>query len=275
MLLAAVLVATGHGEQVRSSLDGRYSYSLSFFDPNGKLGQVERAMQAASQGIPILVVARKDHVVMVAPQIMPFPFCHQESGTQRFVRLTPSILLAHSGITADGRVLMTAAQRLAIEHEFVFDELIPVEVFLEEMSLLYQEYTMKQGVRPFGASLIVASLHEHPKIYRIDPSGSVTYLGSSAVVNGGSNRKSAYRMQQELDTLYQSSEAFSEVEDLKTLVAIVQKELEDEMTRKTLLLDRANATESMLSAVAVRSAVLLRATGIAEFAIHPGFTASN
>jgi 20S proteasome alpha/beta subunit len=172
--------------------DGRYSYSLSFFDPNGSLGQVERAVQAASSGIPILVLTRDDHIFMAAPHVLPTALTTiGDGGTQRFARVTSSIGMAHSGITADGRVLMTAAQRLALEHEYVFDEDIPMAVFLEEMSLLFQEYTMKEGVRPFGACLIVASLSglndddknkgeaasAPPQVYRIDPSGSVSALG--------------------------------------------------------------------------------------------------
>jgi 20S proteasome subunit alpha 2 len=232
--------------------DGRYSYSLSFFDPNGKLGQVERANQAAASGVPILVLIRDNDrvVVMAAPHILPNALTI-DSGTPRFARVSSRILISHTGITADGRVLMTAAQRLAIEHEYVFDEDIPIAVFLEEMSLLFQEYTMKEGVRPFGASLIVASLSDlasrdddenddddskdqgaaasrGSQIYRIDPSGSVTALGRSfALVNGGDSQPAAERMRNGLAALHSSSakESFSVDNDLKSLVGILQNEL--------------------------------------------------
>jgi 20S proteasome alpha/beta subunit len=233
--------------------DGRYSYSLSFFDPNGKLGQVERANQAAASGVPILILIREidQVVVMAAPHILPSALTI-DSGTPRFARVSSRILISHTGITADGRVLMTAAQRLAIEHEYVFDEDIPIAVFLEEMSLLFQEYTMKEGVRPFGASLIVASLSDlasrdddendddddskdqgaaasrGSQIYRIDPSGSVTVLGRSfALVNGGDNQSAAERMRNGLAALHSSSakESFSVADDLKSLVGILKNEL--------------------------------------------------
>jgi 20S proteasome subunit alpha 2 len=237
---------------VASANDGRYSYSLSFFDPQGKLGQVERANQAAARGIPILVLTTRgngngqydgndERVIMAAPHVLPNALTI-DSGTMRFAQVSSTILMAHSGLTADGRVLMTAAQRLAVEHEYVFDEDIPIAVFLEEMSLLFQEYTMKEGVRPFAASLIVASLSTDPavvasrhgvgpQIYRIDPSGSVTALGSFALVNGGDNPPSAERMRERLAELYSasSSSKHSSVEDdLKSLVGILQDELQRE-----------------------------------------------
>jgi 20S proteasome alpha/beta subunit len=239
---------------VASINDGRYSYSLSFFDPQGKLGQVERANQAAARGIPILVLTttrgngndNDDCIVMAAPHVLPNALTI-DSGTMRFAQVSSTILLAHSGLTADGRVLMTAAQRLAVEHEYVFDEDIPIAVFLEEMSLLFQEYTMKEGVRPFGASLIVASLSTGPavvanrfrgggpQIYRIDPSGSVTALGSFALVNGGDNPPAAERMRERLAELYSASSSSSSSskdssveDDLKSLVGILQDELQRE-----------------------------------------------
>jgi 20S proteasome alpha/beta subunit len=297
-----------------SANDGRYSYSLSFFDPQGKLGQVERANQAAARGIPILVLTttrgngndNDDCIVMAAPHVLPNALTI-DSGTMRFAQVSSTILMAHSGLTADGRVLMTAAQRLAVEHEYVFDEDIPIAIFLEEMSLLFQEYTMKEGVRPFGASLIVASLSTDPavvasrhgvgpQIYRIDPSGSVTALGSFALVNGGDNPPAAERMRERLAELYSasssstSSKDSSVEDDLKSLVGILQDELQRENTgdRSTrvarppnLLGDNNDATAADDTAtissvgaasagrfVTIKTAVLSRGTAVLQQEIH-------
>lgn len=183
------------------SLEGRFSFSLSTFDPSGKLGQVERAIIASSLGNPIVAVIQRDRILMASPQILPSPFM-EDDGTSRFSNVTPCIAIGHSGISADGRVLVAAAQRLAVEHAYTYDENIPIDLFLEELSLLYQEYTMKVGARPFGAILLVAYLpasstefedtDEHdskPQLFRLDPSGSVISYGDDddnaiAIVNG-------------------------------------------------------------------------------------------
>lgn len=164
--------------------DGRYSFSLSTFDSKGKLGQVERAIFAGNMGPPVVAIATDTHVHMVAPQVLPSPFIIQD-GTTRFVQITKEIMVSHTGLSADGRMLVAAAQRLAISHEYTFDEDIPVELLLQELSLLYQEYTIKQAARPFGCTLIIGfnpsskTLRDsnnkvQPTIYRIDPSGTVT-----------------------------------------------------------------------------------------------------
>lgn len=179
---------------VQYDRDGRYSYSLTTFDPTGKLGQVERAMEASEQGIPIVAMiyanASEYGIIMAAPQLLPNIFTIDD-GTTRFSLVTPNIMISHSGLSSDGRILVAAAQKLAVQHEYNFDESIDIHILLEELSLLYQEYTMKVAARPFGATLIVAyvpmSLHSHPNqpaIYRIDPSGNVESLEQYAIVNG-------------------------------------------------------------------------------------------
>ncbi len=82
--------------------------------------------------------------------------------------------------------------RLAVEHAYTFGEEIPFEILLEDMALLYQEYTMKPGVRPFGCSLLVGVLGKgsgdgdgaEGGFYRVDPSGAVQRLGSGVVFVG-------------------------------------------------------------------------------------------
>jgi 20S proteasome subunit alpha 2 len=170
-------------------MDGRYSFSLTTFNPSGKLGQVERAIVASSLGTPIVAVAQGQRILLASPQILPSPFM-EDDGTARFSSVAPHIAIAHSGISADGRVLVAAAQRLAVEHAYTFEEPIPIELLLEELSLLFQEYTMKPASRPFGATLLVA--HVSPvtgesQLFRIDPSGSVqAYTEKYAIVNGKS-----------------------------------------------------------------------------------------
>lgn len=192
-------------------VDSRHSFSLTTFDPSGRLSQVERAELAAQKGAPIIGLIAQDSIVMTAPQLLPSPFM-TDDGTARFARISPEIMIAHSGLSADGRALLASAQRLAIEHEYTYDENIPIEIFLQQLSLLFQEYTMKPGARPFGVTLLVGYMplrsandnsdtqrdddddtdaapvsllgrRKKPLLCRIDPSGSLKDLGRSAIVH--------------------------------------------------------------------------------------------
>ena len=163
-------------------LDGRYSFSLTTFDPQGKLAQVERATLAASLGTPVIGVCCQHGVYLCAPQLLPSPLIIDD-GTARFVTISKKIAITHSGI--DGRIVLAAAQRMAVEYEFTYDEEMPIDAFLEEISLLFQEYTMKAGCRPFGCSILAAHFDDESGnhcLYRIDPSGAVGVCGSSGMI---------------------------------------------------------------------------------------------
>ena len=198
-----------------SSADGgRYSFSLSTFDKEGRLNQVERAQRAASLGPPVVAVSLRNGkgCVMASLFATPSPLM-EDDGTARFVRISDTIAVAHSGVSADGRAVTAAAQRLAVEHAYTFhddgsadggSEMIPIDLFLEEVSQLFQRYTMKPGCRPFGCSLLVAhipsgtlfsdntsgctpssSSNSRCRLYRIDPSGMVEMVEPMCCIGGG------------------------------------------------------------------------------------------
>jgi len=225
-----ILSRTCHASD--NTLDGRFSFSLTTFDPTGKLRQVERAQQAASLGTPLVAVCFSNKILMACPQVLPSPFM-TDDGTARFNRITQNIAVAHSGVSADGRVVIASAQRMAVEHAYTFDEPIPIESFLEGVSLLFQEYTMKPASRPFGCNLLVAHVPSKeesddatPRIYRIDPSGSVETMDTFAVIGSLQNKAS---LTEALDRFAKDSSG-SQEKDEATLMRI----LDDSVVRPPL-----------------------------------------
>jgi 20S proteasome subunit alpha 2 len=225
--------------QYTDPIEGRYSFSLTTFHPLGSLPQLNAAITAASLGPPIMGYSLKDGSgVILASCIQegPSPLV-REDGTERFVQITSSIAMGHTGINADGRVLCAAAQRLAIEHEYTFDEEISIDVFLEEMGLLLQRYTMKPGSRPFGCSLMVSYLSppwksERPagnaargKVFTIDPSGAVLRWEDGIALQGNDENGSFL---QELSHLDKRITKESTDEILQAFVSSVSRVLESQ-----------------------------------------------
>jgi 20S proteasome alpha/beta subunit len=248
----------------------RHSFSLTTFDPNGKLSQVEYALLAASFGPPIIGVIlpknsqqqqqqqQQQRIVLASPQILPSPLM-DDDGTSRFAVVSPEIILGHTGIAADGRVVTDAAQRLAIEHSYTYDEPIPVGLFLEELSLFFQEYTMKRGSRPFGCTLVVGYIpsssssdddddhNNKPRLFRIDCSGSVTELESIVIING--NFRGDGLQSKLLDMINQQEEEESKTNDAikknrEQISYILQEALEETTTTTTTTTSTTTSTES-------------------------------
>lgn len=235
-------------------VDGRYSYSLTTFDPEGRLGQVDRAMQAAQLGTPILaVVLDEDNnnsdssILLAAPQVLPSPLM-LDDGTTRFARISSEIVVGHSGVSADGRVVVAAAQRLAVQHAYTYDEEIPLDIFLSELSLLFQQYTMKPATRPFGVALVVAHVpaaasqraggrqrnqrsSASPRLLRVDASGVITDLGKQAIIHG---RMDSVRLRNALSELRKGPSS-SDAADLPThqrLALVLRTALHEQSERQ-------------------------------------------
>ena len=225
-------------------IEGRFSFSLSTFNPSGRIDQISYASKAASLGPPIVAFTLPksssndgDGILLVSPQFLPSPLI-KDDGTSRFVKVTNSIVVGHTGVNADGRVLTAAALRLAVEHAYTFEEEIPIAVLLEEMALLYQEYTMKPASRPFGCSLLVASIGNTNDIddsdgqetagggnmYRIDPSGCVTELDSMAYLGRGDGDKILQRLKEEVSSVgYDGIKNFDDAEQI--ILKIIGEEM--------------------------------------------------
>ena len=202
-------------------IEGRYSFSLTTFHPSGKLPQLSHAIKASTLGPPIIAVRDHNGISLASLQSLPSPLI-RDDGTARFVPISNSIIVGHTGVNADGRVVTEAAQRLAVEHAYTFQEEIPMDTLLEELALLFQEYTMKAGVRPFGCCLIVAGVKDG--LFQIDPAGTVTKLdrdGKGIVFAGRGNGSAMLeRIQKKLD----DSNGGSERLDLDNLLVETLKE---------------------------------------------------
>jgi len=189
-------------------IDGRWSFSLTTFDTTGKLKQAEYALRASSLGPAVVATTTrfadggKNRVVLFVSRHSPSNALINDDGTSRFVQIHRQIVVAHTGIGADGRKVIAEAQRAAVEYSYTFDEDIPLERFLDEMSMIFQQYTMKPGFRPCGCSMLIAYIpssvsteeesndeyHQmddsRPQFYRIDPSGSIHYIADDLVTMG-------------------------------------------------------------------------------------------
>lgn len=177
--------------------NSRYSFSLTTFSPSGRLQQVAYATRAAiTLGSPVIAIKITDpnhphneSILFTSQHKTPSPLIRDDGTPRGAIQIRPGIAISHSGLGADGRQILAACQRMAIEHEYTFDEHIPIDIFLEEVSLLFQKYTMKPGVRPFGCSIIVAycrrdgdQSRDKGDIYVISPSGSIELADNAAML---------------------------------------------------------------------------------------------
>ncbi|KDD75154.1 proteasome subunit protein [Helicosporidium sp. ATCC 50920] len=169
--------------------ESQYSFSLTTFSPNGKLVQIEYALNAASAGATSLGIKAANGVVIATEKKLPSTLV-DDSTVQKIALLTPNMGMAYSGMGPDSRVLVRKARKAGQAYWQQYHEQIPVAQLVREVAAVMQEFTQSGGVRPFGVSLLLAGFDENgPQLYQVDPSGSYFAWKASAIGKNMTNAK--------------------------------------------------------------------------------------
>ncbi|MBS7247421.1 MAG: archaeal proteasome endopeptidase complex subunit alpha [Candidatus Jordarchaeales archaeon] len=171
-----------------------YDRAITIFSPDGRLFQVEYAIEAVRRGTTAIGVRCKDGVVLaVEKRILSLQ--DPESVEKIFV-IDEHIGAAIAGLTADARVLVDQARVQAQVNKLSYDEPISVESLTKYIGDLKQVYTQHAGVRPFGVSFLIAGVDDAgPKLFMTDPSG--TYWGYWATAIGAGSQKAKEILEKE------------------------------------------------------------------------------
>jgi proteasome alpha subunit len=164
-----------------------YDMAITVFSPDGSLYQVNYASEAVKRGATALGVKCNEGIVLAVDKRIPSKLVQPES-FEKIFQVDTHIGTATSGMIADARQLVERARLEAQIHRLTYDEYISVAVLCKKIGDLMQMHTQYGGLRPFGASLIIAGVNDEPELFVTDPSGG--YLGWKAA-SIGSGKTSA------------------------------------------------------------------------------------
>jgi 20S proteasome alpha/beta subunit len=157
-----------------------YSLSMSSFNPEGRLIQLDYAQIGANKGTPVLAFRTRSRVKILAPLELPNKYC-EDSVVSKITQISPDIIASFTGIPADYSYIITAARTVVQKWRDAYDEDIGAEAFVKAVSEVFQENTLN-GCRVFGCKIIVAAVtpQNTTAIYTIDPGGGVAILTASS-----------------------------------------------------------------------------------------------
>jgi len=159
-----------------------YDRAITIFSPEGRLYQVEYALELVKKGAPIVGVSSKEGVVLAANET---PESRLEDPTyfKKIFQLDEHIGATIAGLSSDARVLINQARVFCQSNRLLYDEAVDIDVLTRRIGDLAQVYTQHAGVRPFGVSIILAGVDGAGcKILTTDPTGS--YRGYKATAIG-------------------------------------------------------------------------------------------
>ncbi|OZJ05142.1 hypothetical protein BZG36_01390 [Bifiguratus adelaidae] len=170
----------------------RYDSRTTIFSPEGRLYQVEYAMEAISlAGIAIGILA-KDGVVIAAEKKTTSKLLEQTASSEKIYTLSENMICGVAGMTADANILINWSRTSAQRFLFTYNEPIPCEQLVQRLCDLKQGYTQYGGLRPFGVSFIFAGWDSQHgfQLYHSDPSGNYGGWKATSIGSNSSNAQS-------------------------------------------------------------------------------------
>lgn len=174
----------------------RYDSRTTIFSPQGRLFQVEYAMEAISQAGSAVGILAKDGVVLAAEKRITSKLLDMKKSTEKMYKVDDHVACAVAGITADANILINYARLVAQRYYYTYQEPIPIEQLLHQVCDLKQGYTQFGGLRPFGVAFLFAGWDEHFgfQLYQSDPSGNYGGWKATAI---GANYQAAQSLLKE------------------------------------------------------------------------------
>ncbi|PFH33034.1 putative proteasome subunit alpha type [Besnoitia besnoiti] len=175
----------------------RYDSRTTTFSPEGRLYQVEYALEAINNASSTLGILAKDGVVLAADKMITSKLLDQGRTKEKIYKVDDHVMCAVAGLTADANILISQARLIGQRYLYAYDEPQPLEQLVLQICDVKQSYTQFGGLRPFGVSFLFAGWDRHHgfQLYHTDPSGN--YSGWKATAIGVNNQSAQTILKQE------------------------------------------------------------------------------
>lgn len=196
-------------------MSNRYDKQTTTFSQQGRLYQVEYAIEAIKQSGPSLAVLGKDCVVVIGGKKENVKLLDQGKQPEKIFEIDDHVCVAVAGITSDANILIQKLRHMAQHYTFRFGEPIPIEQLAVGMCDLKQSYTQVGGNRPFGVSFLFCGFDRHYgfQIFESNPAGDL--IGWKAHCIGSD----LWNSQQTTNTLKQDWQDGLSMKDVKELMS--------------------------------------------------------
>nr|UCK81644.1 proteasome subunit alpha type-4 [Arenicola marina] len=180
-----------------AKMSRRYDTRTTIFSPEGRLYQVEYAMEAIGHAGTCLGILAEDGVLLAAEKRNTNKLLDEVSHSEKIYKLHEDMACSVAGITSDANVLTNELRLIAQRYILQYQEPIPCEQVVATLCDIKQAYTQFGGKRPFGVSLLYMGWDKHYgyQLYQSDPSGN--YGGWKATCIGNNSAAAISLLKQE------------------------------------------------------------------------------
>jgi 20S proteasome subunit alpha 6 len=157
-----------------------YDTDITTWAPQGRLFQVEYAMETVKQGAPTVGLKNKTHVVLAA--LKRSPTAELSSYQEKIFKLDEHVGMSVSGLISDARFLARFVRTECMNHEYMQGTPLPISRLAESVGAKHHRHTQSAGKRPLGIGLLLAGIDKAgPRLYQTSPSGDVYDFKACAI----------------------------------------------------------------------------------------------
>ena len=206
----------------------KYDRALTVFSPEGRLYQVEYALEAVRRGTLAVAAKSKDSVVLAAQIKVPSKLMDADSIDKLF-QVDEHIGVAISGLHADSRMLINYARVQAQSFRLTYDEPVRLNMLVKTLADICQNYTQFGGIRPFGCALFFIAVDASgPQIYTTSPSGIYRSFKSYALGSGEASARDYLKSNYKLDLNFDAL--------IKLVLNALKESIDEEATKDNIRL---------------------------------------
>ncbi|KAK9306384.1 hypothetical protein QLX08_002903 [Tetragonisca angustula] len=175
----------------------QYDSDVTVWSPQGRLHQVEYAMEAVKLGSATVGLKNKTHAVLIALKRASSELsAHQK----KIFPIDKHMGISISGLTADARMLSRYMRTECLNYKYSHDDLLPVSRLLASLGNKLQTCTQRYDRRPYGVGLLIAGYDDQgPHIYQTCPSSN--YFDCKAMAIGARSQSARTYLEKHLNDL--------------------------------------------------------------------------
>eukprot|EP01027_Heterolobosea_sp_BB2_P007421 GEZU01011049.1.p1 GENE.GEZU01011049.1~~GEZU01011049.1.p1 ORF type:complete len:245 (-),score=67.31 GEZU01011049.1:120-854(-) len=205
-----------------------YDRGVNTFSPEGRLFQVEYAIEAIKLGSTAVGIQTPEGVVLAVEKRLTSTLLEPTS-VEKVMEVDSHIGCAMSGLTADARTMIEHARIETQNHRFNYNEPMTVESATQavcDLALRFGEDEEERGMsRPFGVALLMAGIDETgPVLYHTDPSGTFVRYDAKAIGAGSEGAQT---------TLQEKYYKSMTLEEAETLALTILRQVMEEKLNST------------------------------------------
>ncbi|CAH1158809.1 unnamed protein product [Phyllotreta striolata] len=176
----------------------QYDSDVTVWSPQGRLHQVEYAMEAVNLGSATVGLKSASHAVIIA---LKRASSELSAYQKKIIQIDDHIGITISGLTADARILSRYMRNECLNYKYSMDSYMPLNRLINILGIKMQHCTQRYDRRPFGVGLLVAGYDDDAGAHIYQTCPSANFYDCKAMSIGARSQSARTYLEKKLDEL--------------------------------------------------------------------------